>query len=175
MAQINFNVSDAPVRAPAGPIPEGWYKGVIVKTDVKATKAGTGQYLETETEIIEGQYKGRKVWDRINYRNPSATAQRIGQEALRELCESIGVAGLRDTVELHNRPFAAKIGIERDKEGQYDDKNTTKRYAPVTKYAELTGNGSAAAAPAAPAAASDAGTVTEESNNKPAPPWAKRK
>ena len=37
---------------------------------MKATKAGTGQYLQLGFQILDGPHKGRKLWARLNLDNP---------------------------------------------------------------------------------------------------------
>ena len=48
---------------------------------MKPTKTGNGQYLQLAFEIIEGEYKNRKVWARLNLENANADAVRIARAA----------------------------------------------------------------------------------------------
>ena len=58
----NLNGFDANLVEPTKalePIPAGKYQAVIIESEMKPTKAGTGQYLELKFQILEGEYKGR--------------------------------------------------------------------------------------------------------------------
>ena len=54
-------------------------RAVITESEMKANKAGTGSYLQLTFEIIEGPYKGRIFWARLNLDSPSATAVQIAR------------------------------------------------------------------------------------------------
>ena len=50
-------------------LPPGKYLAQIVASEMRATKDGMGQYLYLEVDVIEGQYAGRKLFDRLNLIN----------------------------------------------------------------------------------------------------------
>jgi hypothetical protein len=85
--QFNFNAANAPVpTAPEyGPLPAGEYTMIITRTEIKSTKAGTGEYLECVMEVVEGKSAGRKHWERFNVSNPNKTAEDIAKAALGNL------------------------------------------------------------------------------------------
>lgn len=111
-------------------LPAGVYVAHITQSDVKTTKVGTGQYLSLTWEILDGQHKGRKVFENINFQNPSAKAQSIGQASLSSLCRAVNVPVLKDSTALHNKPCRIKVGIEKG-DGQYGDKNNVKGYEAI--------------------------------------------
>jgi hypothetical protein len=106
------------------PVPVGKYVAAITETEIKQTKAGNGKYIAFTLEILEGDYKGRKVWGNLNIQNPSAKAQQIGLGQLSAICRACGKLNLSDTSELHGVPFIAKIGQEPDMNG--NPRNTFK-------------------------------------------------
>ena len=108
------------------PIPIGQYKMQVIESKIEDTKSGSGQMLTLTLEVVEGQFANRRIWDRLNVRNDNPDAQRIAQRALADLCLAIGVAQLRDTDELHFKPFMARVGIRQDKTGQYGPQNTVR-------------------------------------------------
>ncbi len=111
------------------PLPAGDYMMQVIESKIDDTKSGSGQMLVLTLEVVDGPNANRRVWDRLNIVNQNADAQRIAQRALADLCLAVGVTALRDTDELHFKPFAAKIGIRQDKSGQYGPQNTV-RYKP---------------------------------------------
>ena len=74
MSTINFNANEVEPSTGYDPIPAGKYQAVITESEMKPTRTGNGQYLQLEFEIIEGEYKNRKVWARLNLENANADA-----------------------------------------------------------------------------------------------------
>ena len=91
------------------PIPAGKYLAVITDSEMKPTKAGTGHYLQLAFQIIEGPYKNRFVWARLNLDNPNATAVQIARAELSAICRAVGVMAPKDSVELHNLPLVIHV------------------------------------------------------------------
>ena len=97
-------------------IPPGTYAVVIVGSDIKDTKAGTGKILELTYQIIEGPQTGNPLVDRLKVQNPSETSQKIGLSQLKNICEAIGHTGqLKDSEQLHGKPFSVQVEIEKFK------------------------------------------------------------
>lgn len=91
------------------PIPAGKYLAVITDSEMKPTKAGTGKYLQLTFEILEGEYKGRKLWARLNLFNSNDTTVKIAQAELSAICRAVGVLAPNDSVELHNLPLVIAV------------------------------------------------------------------
>lgn len=91
------------------PIPAGRYMAVITASEMKPNKAGTGQFLELVFTIIEGEYKARQLWARLNLVNPNELAAKIAQAELSALCRAVGVMTPNDSVELHNLPLVIRV------------------------------------------------------------------
>jgi len=72
-----------------GDIPEGEYPAVLNQWNWKATKAGTGHYLEMEMMIIDHILMNRKHWERLNLDNPNEKAVQIGREVLNKFLKAI--------------------------------------------------------------------------------------
>jgi len=108
-------------------IPEGDYTAQIVASEMKDTKAGTGQYLELRIQILEEPYQGRLVFDRLNLVNPNSVAVEIGQRALLQICKAVGVEDLEDSEQLHGREMKVKIKIK-PAVGDWPAGNEVKKY-----------------------------------------------
>ena len=50
-------------------LPSGEYPALITDSNIKQTKSGTGSYLELTYQIVDGAYRGRQLWARINLTN----------------------------------------------------------------------------------------------------------
>jgi hypothetical protein len=170
MAQLGYTY-DPTAHDPDGrpdPFPAGRTKFMILNTDVRTTKAGTGSYLWIELEVNSGPHAGRRWWDQITLSNPNSQAVEIGQKQLSALCRSVGwMRPLIESESLHGLSGEADVGIEPAgtdaKTGKsFGPKNVTRKYV-VTGAAEglkpvpaASGNGAAAEAQPANAAASGA-------------------
>ena len=67
-----FDASTVEPATDFDPIPAGKYLGVISDSEFKPTKSGNGNFLELTFEVLEGEYKGRRLWSRLNLDNPNA-------------------------------------------------------------------------------------------------------
>ena len=148
MAQVSFNAAEVSTESQFSPVPNGDYPVIITESEMKPTKNGAGQYLQLVLEVIEGPYKGRKVWERLNLVNSNQTAVEIAQRSLSQICHAVGHLQLNDSVELHNKPLMAKI-VVRQQDG-YDDTNEVKEYSAYPGGAPAPAQ--AAPKPAAPSA-----------------------
>ena len=128
MATLNFNAHEVEPSVAFEPIPAGKYNAVIIDSEMKSTKSGNGNYLELTFEIIDGEYKDRKVWARLNINNPSAQAQKIAQSELSALCRAVNIMEPKDSVDLHNLPL--EINVKCKKRDDTDEiSNEIKGYA----------------------------------------------
>lgn len=91
------------------PIPAGKYVAVITDSEMKLNRSGTGRYLQLTFQIIEGPYRNRLLWARLNLDNPNATAVQIARAELSAICRAVGVMTPNDSVELHNLPLVIHV------------------------------------------------------------------
>jgi len=142
MANLSgFNANEYEPSSSPDPLPAGKYPAVITDSEMKATKAGTGEYLQLTFEVIDGPHKGRKVWARLNLDNPNETAVKIAQAELSAICRATGVMTPNDSVELHDLPLVIDVRC-RKRPDTGDISNEIKGYLPKAQ--------AAAASPAAP-------------------------
>ena len=113
MATLNFNANEVDPAVGFDPIPAGSYTAIITESEMKPTKAGTGQYLQLTFQVLEGQYKGRLVWARLNLDNPSEMAVKIARAELSSICRAVGVMAPRDSLELHNTPLTIRVACKK--------------------------------------------------------------
>jgi hypothetical protein len=137
MATLNFNANEVEPSKGIDPIPAGKYNAVIIDSEMKPTKNGNGQYLELTFEVIDGEYKGRKVWSRLNLDNPNAQAVQIARSDLSAICRAVNVIQPRDSVELHNLPLVITVRCRKNPENG-DITNDIKGYEPRASAAKTT-------------------------------------
>ena len=166
MAQFNFDASQVAPQASTGPLPAGTYLAHITESDVQPLKYGNGEGLKLTFEIMDGQFKGRKVWENLNIRHSNEDTQRIAQSQLSALCHAVNVIKLMDTAALHFKPVRINVTV-REAQGIYKASNNIKGY-------ESAGGFSAPAA-ATPAADTPAWpTAEQEAAKSKAPAWARK-
>lgn len=145
MPSIDFDVTqyEAPARSSFDPLPPGDYPAIVSQTDMKDTKAGTGQYIELTIQVIDGEFSGRRIWERLNVINPSEQTVQIARAQLNQLAQACGVNALKDTDQLLDIPFTLTLDIDR----KDNTRNRVKGYSPASSAPRV-------AAKPAPAAAS---------------------
>jgi hypothetical protein len=135
MADLNgFNANEVEPTASFEAIPAGKYLAAITDSEMKPTKNGSGSYLQLTFTILEGEYKGRVVWARLNLVNPNQTAVKIAQSELSAVCRAVGVMTPRDSCELHNIPLLVTVKVKK-REDTGELANEVRGYEPKSAAA----------------------------------------
>ena len=95
---------------------------------MKPTKDGTGTILALKYEIVDGEYKGRGIFENLNIKNKNPQAQQIAVNALNEIGKVLGMKDIKDSVLLHGRPLVIKVKVKDDP--NYGPKNEIKAHLP---------------------------------------------
>lgn len=131
--------------------PAGKYLAQIVSSEMRPTKDGRGQYLFLELDILEGQFAGRKLFDRLNLVNDNPDTVDIATRTLSSICRATGQMQVKDSEQLHLIPLIADVRV-RPPKGQYGESNSI-RYLPRNAAAPATRAPGAYASAPAPATA----------------------
>lgn len=128
-----FDATNVAPAKPFDPVPTAWYDVMITGTEEKPTQSGDGRYLALELTIVAPEeFKGRKLFDRLNLRNPNPTAQKIAEETLSAICHAIGVIQVQQKEQLHDKPLQAKAVLKPAGPGgdgqYYEARNEVKGY-----------------------------------------------
>jgi hypothetical protein len=120
MANLSgFNAHDVDPATTFEPIPAGKYLAAIIASEMKPTKSGVGKYLELSLQILDGPYRNRVVWARLNLDNPNPTTVQIAKAELSAICRAVGVMTPRDSQDLHNLPLVISVRLKkRDDTGE---------------------------------------------------------
>lgn len=110
-------------------LPAGEYQACIVASNIATTKRGDGKFLSLELQVLDGQFRGRKLFDRLNMWNPNPKAVEIAKATLSAICRAVGVLEPKDSSDLHELPMIVKVVVKADE--QYGDKNEIKAYKPL--------------------------------------------
>lgn len=163
MAQLTFDASGVEPDAPRALLPPDRYPVQIVQSEMRPTKAGDGQMLWLEMDVIDGPYRGRKIWDQLNLVNRSTVTVEIAQRRLSAICHAIGQVQVSDSEQLHFKTILCtvkvkpagtdKFGIDREAKNDVAGYEPTGAGAVVGSAVRLTRPTSPAQAPRAPASA----------------------
>lgn len=136
MADLNgFNAHTVEPTTTFEAIPADKYIAAIVESETKPTKNGGGSYLQLTFQVLDGPYKGRLLWARLNLNNSNPLTVQIARAELSAICRAAGVMTPKDSVELHNLPMQISVRCKkRDDTGEIT--NEIKGYA---KRAAATG------------------------------------
>jgi hypothetical protein len=114
MANLHgFNASNVDPAVDFEPMPAGKYLAIITDSGMKATKNGSGSFLELTFQVIEGPYKNRLLWSRLNLDNQNKQAVEIARAQLSAICRAVGVMQPKDSIELHNLPLQITVKCKR--------------------------------------------------------------
>ena len=129
MANLNgFDANTVEPTTDFEAIPAGKYLAIVTESQMKPTKSGNGSYLELTFQVIDGEYKGRLLWTRLNLDNPKQLTVQIARSELSAICRAIGVMQPKDSIELHNLPLLVTVKCKkRDDTGEIT--NEIKGYA----------------------------------------------
>jgi hypothetical protein len=116
-------------------LPVGKYKAEVVNAHIAGTKNGKGQMLNLQYSITEGEYMARLVFDHIIVQHESVDAQRFGRQKVKDLCVATGITdAVTDVGVFLYKPVVITLGIEKDRTGQYPDKNKITSVKPVISW-----------------------------------------
>jgi hypothetical protein len=125
-----FNANDWEPSGDFSPIPAGDYTVIVEKSEMMDTKDKTGKFLFLQLQVVDGEHKGRLVFDRLNVVNQSKEAVEIAKRQLADLCKAVGRLTPKDSSELHNTPLTARVSVDPPK-GDYGPQNRVKLYRPA--------------------------------------------
>ena len=176
MAQFHFDTNTVEKRENNYELlPAGWYTAQVTESEIVPLKSGQGQALKLTFEVLSDGYRNRKVWARLNVQHRgSPQAEQIAQQQLRELCDSVGIVRMTDTVELHNKPVQIKVKVRKSEDPQYEDQNEVNGFKPAggsPAHGQAMAAGMAQRAATPPANAPAAAPAAAGGST---PPWAKK-
>lgn len=149
-------------------LPAGKYRAQIVESEMRVTRNGMGQFLWLMLDILDGQHKGRKIFDQLNLVNPNPTTVEIAQRTLSAICHATGKMQVSDSEELHLIPMTIQVKIKPPKNG-YGESNAIAYLPP-----EAGGSPAAAAKPAASAVAPPKTQAASAPSKMASAPWNKK-
>lgn len=107
---IEFNEDLANVSDDFEVIPEGDYTVIVESCTRQAAKSGNGDYMKIVFVIYEGEFRGRKLFEIVNYWNSNQTAQDIAKQTLKKIFRASGAPEpFKSTSQFENVPMIAHV------------------------------------------------------------------
>ncbi|MBF0093947.1 MAG: DUF669 domain-containing protein [Alphaproteobacteria bacterium] len=131
----NFDATGVEPNKPFEVLPPAKYVVQIVSSEMRVTKDGMGQYLCLELDVLEGEFAGRKLFDRLNLVNNNVQTVEIAQRTLSAICHATGRMQVQDSEELHLIPMLADVRVQPPKNG-YGERNSV-HYLPLNGAASV--------------------------------------
>lgn len=126
MANLSgFNAANVDPEDDFAPIPAGEYVATITESVEVQNASSIGSHLKLTITILDGNYKNRKVFDRLHLNNQNQKAVEIANRRLSSICHAVGVMQPKDSNQFHDIPMVVKLAIEED--GKYTS-NVIKNY-----------------------------------------------
>ena len=112
-------------------LPTGKYTAEVVDAAIVDIKSGRGQMLKLTWVISGGDYDDRRIFQQIIVQHDSEEAMKFGRQRIKDLCDACGIRErVTDVSVFLHKPCEITVGIEEDKNGQYDPKNIVRRIRP---------------------------------------------
>jgi hypothetical protein len=130
MAQLTeaFDHNVVPADGGYDPVPPGTYMLMITDSDYTSTKNGNGKVLKLTSQIVDGEYQGRNVFENLCLEHENPKTVQIAKAKFSALCKALRItSAVKDSSELHNKTYFVNLGIEEGSQG-YADKNVIKKY-----------------------------------------------
>jgi hypothetical protein len=144
----SFDATSVEPTTPYELLPAGKYSAQIVESEMRVTRNGMGQFLWLMLDILDGPFKGRKIFDQLNLVNPNPTTVEIAQRTLSAICHATDKMHVSDSEELHLIAMTIQVKIRPPKNG-YGESNVI-AYLPPERGAAPARAAKPAATPAAP-------------------------
>src|SRR5579872_2010245 len=120
MADINgFDANEVEPNVDFATVPAGRYHVMITESGWEENSKKTGRFIKMTMQIVEGEHKGKPLYDRLNLENPSEKAVQIAKGTLSSICRAVGVLRPRDTSEFHNLPLLGRVDLEEYEPGKW--------------------------------------------------------
>jgi hypothetical protein len=109
-------------------LPVGKYNAVCDEAIVKSTRDGSGEYISARFNVIDEEFKGRKVFTMFNIKNKNEQAVTIGRQQLKAFMKAACVEdyNLKSVSELEGLRVKLTLKIKTD---DYGEKNTISAYS----------------------------------------------
>jgi hypothetical protein len=109
-------------------LPSGKYNADLMSVEVVRLKSGKGQAVKMNWCVYDGDYEGRWLFDQVIIQHESKNAQKFGRRKFKDICVACGItSSISDVGVLEGKQCTLDVGIEKNKTGEFPDKNRIRR------------------------------------------------
>jgi hypothetical protein len=128
---LNFDANNVAPRTNPPPVPNNWYRAMIVESAVKPTKNSHGKYLQLELADPRRRAQGPHHLGSAQHPEPECgRAEDRAGAALDDLPHA-GVLKLGNSAELHNKPALIRVKVVPGQTKEDEPQNEVKGYKPI--------------------------------------------
>lgn len=114
-----YSEQDEPARG-FDIMPKGWVEAMIMESDTKTTMVDGFEKVRTTLvyQILDQrpEYKGRKHWHGLNFKNPNQQTMDIARGQFSSIRKAVNILAPKDSTELHGLPHLILIGQRMNKD-----------------------------------------------------------
>jgi len=129
MTSLNYQVNKDELEEVVEPVPAGDYIVVIIDSEYKENKSGTGNLLSLKYQIVDGHFKGRILFNNLNLEHVNKQAQEIARRSLNSIGVATGIEEIQDSAQLHNIPMMVSVSVKDSPD--FGKQNSIKKHFPV--------------------------------------------
>lgn len=132
---LGADLSGVDARDNYSPFPAGDYCMQAVEVETKQSSAGNTM-VAAKFVVVDGEHAGRKIFENYNIQHHNHQTVEIALKSIKQWLMACGGTGeerltLGLLKSLEGREFMARVAIEKDKSGQYGDKNRIRGFKPL--------------------------------------------
>lgn len=106
-----FEFDKVPVQEGRFVLPAGEYVAAVMESEQRQTKSGDGSYVRLTFEVLEGEHKGRRIWENFNLWNNSESAVQMAKERMARLMRAAGREKLTSAEQLCGVPVVIVVKV----------------------------------------------------------------
>lgn len=175
MAELEYEVkvSEAPTRNHFEHLPPGDYVCIMTRF-AESTKVGEELVRTLEHDVQDGDFSGRKIFDRLNFGADAQWKIDNCYAAIAEIAKAVGVDTVKkDMSNIMNKRFVARVGVTKPKTEGGKVFNNISEYLP---YGSSASGGASTPKPVAKTTETvKSNSVVPPTDQNSLPPWKRQK
>lgn|SRR5690606_16357407 len=120
MSMIYFDTREyieQPTTDTYSPVPAGDYE--IMITEVKEMQSKEGKaYVTLVSEIVKGEYRGRKIFDNLYITSENPKAVNIAKRKLNDIAKALDLVVIKEEGDIKHKMLTVNLYIDKDQKNQ---------------------------------------------------------
>jgi hypothetical protein len=116
------------------PLPPGDYMVEIIEAKEMANKKTDGTHLSLTFRVMDGDYRRRQHWQRLNLKNSNPMAKEMAKAELASIAVAVGIPNPEDSSELCSIPLSITIAHKKRTDGTGGTDASIVAYRPAGEH-----------------------------------------